>query len=54
MLLATCLFSKFTTTYFLANKSNNEITKALLTHFSVFGLPKHVICDNDTGIKAGR
>ena len=52
MLLATCLFSKFTTTYFLTSKSNAEITKALLTHFSVFGMPKHIICDNDTGIKS--
>ena len=52
MLLATCLFSKFTTAYFLTSKSNSEITKALLTHFSNFGLPKVMISDNDTGIKA--
>ena len=52
ILLATCLFSKYTTAYFLTNKSSNEITKALLTLFANFGVPQRVITDNDTGIKA--
>ena len=52
LLLAMDIFSRYTTAYFLENKSQKAIASAVNSHLTSFGTPKYILSDSDPSLIA--